>query len=56
MIDVTSEKDRRLNLWHTVSHDNLDGLEPQGLRDLGIYGGAQGIWVDKAHTASPEYE
>jgi len=24
------------------------------LRDLGIYGGAQGIWVDKAHTASPE--
>ena len=21
---------------------------------LGVYGGAQGIWVDKARTASPE--
>jgi hypothetical protein len=24
------------------------------LRDLGIYGGAAGIWVDKAHTAQPD--
>ena len=54
MIDVTSEHNRRLNLWHTISKERLDDLEPGRLRDLGIYGGAQGIWVDKAHTASPE--
>jgi putative restriction endonuclease len=54
MIDVTSEKDRRLKIWHSLSKEQLDDLEPQQLRDLGIYGGAQGIWVDKAHTASPE--
>ena len=54
MIDVVSEKDRRLNLWHTISKERLDDLEPGRLRDLGIYGGAQGIWVDKAHTAGPE--
>jgi putative restriction endonuclease len=54
MIDVISEKDRRLNLWHTISKERLDDLEPGRLRDLGIYGGAQGIWVDKAHTAGPE--
>jgi hypothetical protein len=54
MIDVASEKERRLNLWHIVSKERLGDLEPQRLRDLGVYGGAQGIWVDKARTASPE--
>jgi HNH endonuclease len=54
MIDVTSETKRRIDLWHTISNERLDDLEPARLRDLGIYGGAQGIWVDKAHTASPE--
>ena len=54
MIDEISETKRRLDLWHTISKERLDDLEPTHLRDLGIYGGAQGIWVDKAHTASPE--
>jgi hypothetical protein len=43
MIDLISEKDRRLNLWHTISKERLDDLEPGRLQELGIYGGAQGI-------------
>src|SRR6476661_6581867 len=53
MIDVTSERDRRLRLWHSISNEDLENVEPTHLRNLGIYGGAQGIWVDKTHTASP---
>lgn len=52
-MDVSSEIDRRLELWHTISSGDIDQLEPSQLRALGIYGGAQGIWVDKAHTAIP---
>ena len=54
MVDVASEIARRLDLWNTISDQRLDDLEPKRLRDLGIYAGAQGIWVDKVHTASPE--
>jgi putative restriction endonuclease len=54
MTDAISERDRRLSLWHSLSNERSDDIEPQRLRDLGIYGGAQGIWVDKAHTSSPE--
>jgi putative restriction endonuclease len=54
VVDVASEIARRLDIWHSISKERLDDLEPTRLRDLGIYGGAQGIWVDKAHTASPE--
>ena len=54
MTDAISEKDRRLSLWHSLSKEPLDDIQPQRLRDLSIYGGAQGIWVDKTHTASPE--
>jgi len=32
----------------------LDNFEPKQLRKLGIYGGAQGIWVDKTHTDRAE--
>jgi putative restriction endonuclease len=32
----------------------ISDLGPKQLRELGIYGGAQGIWVDKARTAGPE--
>jgi putative restriction endonuclease len=52
--DVASEKDRRLNLWKTLSSENLEDVEPRRLRDLRIYGGAQGIWVDKAQTAGAD--
>jgi hypothetical protein len=54
MVDAIAEKDRRLTLWHSLTTDSLEHIEPQRLRELGIYGGAQGIWVDKVHTASPE--
>jgi len=54
MVDVIFERDRRLNIWHSISDQDLEDVEPQHLRNSGIYGGAQGIWVDKAHTASPE--
>ena len=54
MIDLISEKDRRLRIWHSISNEDLDNFEPKQLRNLGIYGGAQGIWVDKTHTAGPE--
>jgi hypothetical protein len=27
------------------------GVSPRRLRTLGLYGGAQGIWVDKIRTA-----
>jgi len=47
MIDLISEKDRRLRIWHSISNEDLDNFEPKQLRNLGIYGGAQGIWVDK---------
>jgi putative restriction endonuclease len=50
-MDVKSEIARRLELWRTISHENSDELEPGRLRDLVIYGGAQGIWVNKAYTA-----
>jgi putative restriction endonuclease len=52
--DVSSERDRRFGLWRSLSAEQLDDLEPRRLRELGIYGGAQGIWVDKAHTAGEE--
>jgi putative restriction endonuclease len=43
-----------LNFGKTLSRERLDDIEPARLRNLGVYGGAQGIWVDKARTASPE--
>lgn len=50
-MDIASETARRTELWQKVSEEGVDDIEPSRLRDLGIYGGAQGIWVDKAHTS-----
>jgi hypothetical protein len=36
MIDVSSERDRRLRIWHSISNEDLDNLEPKYLRNLGI--------------------
>src|ERR671912_319112 len=46
------ERQHRKRLWAELSAHDLGDLEPSFLRDLGIYGGAQGIWVDKARTGS----
>jgi hypothetical protein len=54
MPDLSSERKRRLDLWHKIANEDLSDIKPQRLRELGIYGGAQGIWVDKTHTASSE--
>jgi hypothetical protein len=50
-ITLDDERKRRLDLW--ADHERL-GLvaraRPEDLRRRRIYGGAQGIWVDKQHT------
>jgi hypothetical protein len=41
----------RLKLWQDLAEtDGARIVKPQRLRDLRIYGGAQGIWVDKSRT------
>jgi len=49
MPNSDGELQRRINLWAQV---NADNIEPKTLRSLLIYGGAQGIWVDKRNTKS----
>ncbi len=50
---LKAEKDRRLNLWARLKDPGEHrGVEPSVLRNLGVYGGAQVIWVDAARTAS----
>jgi hypothetical protein len=44
------ERDRRVGLWSTLRGLDWDDVPAAILCDLGIYGGAQGIWVDKART------
>jgi putative restriction endonuclease len=40
-------------MWASLLEaDGPEGVAPRLLRDLGIYGGAQGVWVDKARTVS----
>jgi hypothetical protein len=53
-MNIESEIARRTELWRIISAEDIGELEPSRLRDLGIYGGAQGIWVDKVHTAIAE--
>jgi hypothetical protein len=46
-----TEYDARLDTWRKlINAGGPIGVSPQLLRDLGIYGGAQGIWVDKTRT------
>jgi putative restriction endonuclease len=44
------ELDRRTGLWRKLEAQHNGALVPAVLRELGVYGGAQGIWVDKART------
>ena len=53
MNSVEEELALRKRMWQQVlAEGGPKGVEPKLLRQLGIYGGAQGIWVDKARTAS----
>jgi len=48
---VEEELRHRLGQWEKLKEKGgPSGVTPSVLRDLGIYGGAQGIWVDKART------
>jgi putative restriction endonuclease len=41
----------RINLWKQLNENGgPNGVAPRLLRELGLFGGAQGIWVDKART------
>src|SRR3974377_687790 len=47
---ANEKKERRLSLWGSIKSLGSDDVSAASLRDLGIYGGAQGIWVHKART------
>jgi len=48
---VSAENTRRQSLWDSlIAAGGPNGSAPSLLRELGIYGGAQGIWVDKRIT------
>jgi putative restriction endonuclease len=48
---IDEERQYRLGLWEKLKEKGgPSGVAPGVLRELGIYGGAQGIWVDKART------
>ena len=48
---VEEERRHRFGLWQRLKEmGGPSGVAPAVLRELGIYGGAQGIWVDKART------
>ncbi len=50
---VREESDHRRDMWKSLlDAGGPNGVAPRVLRDLGIYGGAQGVWVDKARTGS----
>ncbi len=42
----------RFAVWEQLRTTQPEASAPGELRELGIYGGAQGIWVDKARTGS----
>ncbi len=48
--DIAAERAIRSELWEQLSKEGATSLEAGRLRELGVYGGAQGIWVDKART------
>ena len=46
------EQERRLELWGALKNLGPNNISARSLRDLGVYGGAQGIWIDKARTGN----
>ena len=49
-MSVDLEIKRLLDLWDQVNRQEINNLDPGLLRSLRIFGGAQGIYVDKAAT------
>ncbi len=49
---VRHELEHRMGIWRLLlASGGPRGTSPKKLRELGIYGGAQGVWVDKARTS-----
>jgi len=49
---IREERQKRYGMWKSLKQKGgPNGVAPSLLRDLGIYGGAQGIWVDKSRTS-----
>jgi putative restriction endonuclease len=52
-LPLTGEQEHRWQLWRRLADEGgPDHVSPTLLRQLGIYGGAQGVWVDKMRTES----
>ena len=50
---IELEINRRLDAWNELQRSkNWPLVTPREVRDLGIYGGASGVWVDKANTSA----
>jgi putative restriction endonuclease len=49
---VADELSRRVKLWEQISAGDAANAEASTLRSMRVYGGAQGIWVDKATTGT----
>jgi putative restriction endonuclease len=47
---IAEERALRFAVWEHLKTTQLGAVAPGELRELRIYGGAQGIWVDKART------
>lgn len=48
---IEPERERRKEMWdQLIAHGGPKDVSPNLIRELEIYGGAQGIWVDKART------
>ncbi len=48
---IQQELEHRRNVWQTLLNGGGPQLvEPGFLRELGIYGGAQGVWIHKTRT------
>jgi putative restriction endonuclease len=51
MTTIQEESDRRLSLWADLERHKLAAsARPDDLRERRVYGGAQGVWIDKHMT------
>jgi hypothetical protein len=49
-VSVEEEMKHRLELWADLERRGVASLRPDELRESRVYGGAQGVWVDKTRT------
>jgi hypothetical protein len=52
MASSGDELERRMQLWTQILAADVNNIEFRALRSMLVYGGAQGIWVDKKNTES----